>query len=244
MIALNAIVAKQLILFKKDVDNRISNGDKKDEAILKELQKLIKESKKIRFEGNGYSEEWVKEAKTRGLSNLKDTPSALKVMIDKNTISLFEKLGIFNKIEMCARYEVELENYIMKLQIEARILKDLCHTHIIPSAVSYQNELITNVVGIKDLFSSKSGNELTKTQTELIKSVSTHINNIHNNCEKMLNNRKKANTIENNSKKAEAYCNNVKKYFDVIRYDTDKLEQIISDEYWPLPKLRELLFTR
>ena len=244
MIALNAIVAKQLIIFKKDIDKRISKGDKKDEAILKELQKLIKESKKIRFEGNGYSQEWVKEAKTRGLSNLKDTPSALKVMINKNTISLFEELGIFSKVEMCARYEVELENYIMKLQIEARILRDLCHTHIIPSAVSYQNELITNVIGIKDIFNTKSGNELSKTQIGLIESVSKHVNNIHNNCEKMLNNRKKANKIESNSKKAEAYCNTVKKYFDDIRYDTDKLEQIVSDEYWPLPKLRELLFTR
>ena len=244
MIAINAIVAKQLQAFKKAVDKRIDNGNKKDEAILKELQKLIKESKDIRFEGNGYGDEWVKEAKSRGLSNLKDTPSALEVMINKKTIDLFESLNIFSKRELHARYEVELENYIKKLQIEARILGDLCNTYILPSAIAYQNELVSNVVGLKDVLGASAGEKASKMQTEIIKEISKHVNSIYNKSEKMLLNRKKANKIEESSKKAVAYCNDVKKYFDEIRYHTDKLEQIISDEFWPLPKLRELLFTR
>ncbi|MDF1671867.1 MAG: glutamine synthetase III [Vicingaceae bacterium] len=243
MIALNVIVAKQLQEFKKSVDTRINKGVKKDEAILKELQKLIKESKDIRFEGNGYGEEWVKEAAKRGLSNLKDTPSALKVMIDKNTKKIFGDLGVLSEVELDARYEIELENYIMKLQIESRVLGDIAQNHIIPTAIKYQNTIISNVKGLTDIF-GKNLKSLASSQQEILIEISGHLNEIRVNSKKMLEERRKANKLSDSEKMAFAYCNNVKPYFDVIKYHSDKLELLIDDELWPLPKLRELLFTR
>ncbi|MCB0380650.1 MAG: glutamine synthetase III [Flavobacteriales bacterium] len=243
MIALNVIVAKQLMIFKKSVDARINKGEKKDEAILKELQKLIKESKKIRFEGNGYGEEWVKEAKKRGLANLKDTPRALKVMEAKETKKLFKDLGIFSEIELDARYEIELENYILKLQIESRTLGDLAQNHIIPTAIKYQNTLIKNVKGMNEIFGKNLGNNASA-QQELLIEISTHINGIKTECDKMLEERKKANKFEDSESKALAYCDKVKPYFEKVKYHSDKLELLIDDEIWPLPKLREILFTR
>jgi len=243
MIALNAIVAKQLIDFKKSVDIRIDKGIKKDEAILQELQKLIIESKKIRFEGNGYGEEWVKEAKKRGLANLKDTPRALKVMESKATKKLFKDLGIFSEIELDARYEIELENYILKLQIESRTLGDLAQNHIIPTAIKYQNVLIKNVKGMMDVF-GKSEPNLSSTQQDLLREISEHIYGIKNECNKMLDERKNANKFEDSESKALAYCDKVKPYFEKVKYHSDKLELLIDDEIWPLPKLREILFTR
>ena len=244
MIALNVMVADQLKKFKKSVDARIVKGVKKDEALLQELQKLIKESKAIRFEGNGYGEAWTKEAKKRGLSNLKDTPRALEVMIKKETKELFGRLNVLSEVELEARYEIELENYIMKLQIESRSLGDLVQNHIIPTAIKYQNTLIENVRGMNDIFTKKEANDLSLTQTQLLKEISTHINEIKIKSGKMLNERKKANKIEETKRKALAYCDNVKPYFDQIKYHSDKLELLIDDEIWPLPKLRELLFTR
>ena len=243
MIALNTIVAKQLKEFKKSVDVLIDKGIRKDEAILKELQKLIKESKKIRFEGNGYGDEWVKEAKKRGLSNLKDTPRALKVMAQKETKKLFEELGVFSEIELDARYEIELENYILKLQIESRVLGDLAQNHIIPTAIKYQNTIIENIKGMNDVF-GKNALNMSTTQQNLLMEISEHINGINEKSEKMLDERKKANKIEDSEKKALAYCDKIKPYFDEIKYHSDKLELLIDDELWPLPKLRELLFTR
>jgi glutamine synthetase len=243
MIALNVIVAKQLQEFKKSVDLRIEKGDKKDEAILKELQKLIKESKKIRFEGNGYGDEWVKEAEKRGLSNLKDTPRALKVMIDKKTKDLFSELGVFTNIELDARYEIELENYILKLQIESRTLGDIAQNHIIPTAIKYQNVIINNIKGMNDIM-GKDAKTLASTQYEILKKTAEHINKLQGACDKMLNERKISNKIENSEGKALAYCDNVKPYFTEIKYHADKLELLIDDELWPLPKLREILFTK
>ncbi len=243
MTSLNVIVAKQLIEFKKSVNVRIKTGLSKDEAILKELQKLIKESKAIRFEGNGYGDEWVQEAKKRGLSNLKDTPRALKVMIKKETKDLFKELGIFSEVEIDARYEIELENYILKLQIESRTLGDIAQNHIIPTAIKYQNVLIENVRGINDVFGKKS-TKLAATQIQLLEDISEHINGIKEKSEKMLEERKKANKINSSEKKAIAYCDKVKPYFEGVKYHSDKLELLIDDELWPLPKLRELLFTR
>tara|TARA_Y100000385_G_C13064446_1_gene626017 strand:- start:228 stop:1940 length:1713 start_codon:yes stop_codon:yes gene_type:complete len=243
MVAINAIVAKQLIDFKKDVDERIGKGDKKDEAILKELQKLITESKSIRFEGNGYGEEWVKEAQKRGLSNFMDTPRALAVMKSKDYVALFDELNILTKREIEARHEVDLENYIMKIQIEARILGDICQTHVIPSAIKYQNELIRNVSGLKDVLGSDS-KKASKVQVNLISEISDHLSVIKYSVDKMVYERKKANSIELSEQKAVAYCDKVKPFFDEIRYHADKLEMIIDDEYWRLPKLRELLFTK
>ncbi len=243
MTTLNVIVAKQLKEFKKSVDNRIGKGMKKDEAILQELQKLIKESKDIRFEGNGYGEEWVKEAKKRGLSNLKDTPRALKVMVQKDTKKLFGELGVFSEIELDARYEIELENYILKLQIESRTLGDIAQNHIIPTAIRYQNILIENIKGMSDIF-GKNATKLAATQHQLLKEISEHINGIKDESEKMLDERKKANKMTDSEKKSEAYCDKVKPYFEKVKYHSDKLELLIDDELWPLPKLRELLFTR
>ncbi len=241
MIALNTIVAKQLQLFKVSVDARIVAGEKKDEAILKELQKLIIESKNIRFEGNGYGDEWVKEAKNRGLSNFKNTPRALAAMVNKKTIALFEEMNVLSSVELHARHEIELENYVMKLQIEARILGDISYNYVIPAAIKYQKLLVENVEGIMDIMSDDV-ETYTSTQIEMIKEISKRFTAIKQNVEAMITMRKKANKIENLEKRAETYCDKIKPFFDKIKYDTDKLEMIVADEFWPLPKLREMLF--
>lgn len=244
MIALNAIMAKQLREFKKSVDARIDKGDSKDEAILKELQKLIKASKKIRFEGNGYGDEWVKEAEKRGLSNLKDTPRAIKVLTSKKTLDLFEELEILSNVELHARQEIEYEAYVMKVQIEGRVMGDLAQNHLIPAVIEYQNRLINNVKGMIDVMGDKEAKELCKTQITLIKEISRHLNKLKELVDAMLQERKNANKIEDMEKRAEAYCDKVKAYFDDIRYHADKLELLVDDEIWPLPKMREILFTR
>ena len=241
MIALNTIVAKQLQLFKVSVDARIVSGEKKDEAILKELQKLIIESKNIRFEGNGYGDEWVKEAKKRGLSNFKNTPRALAAMLNKKTIALFEEMNVLSSVELHARHEIELENYVMKLQIEARILGDISYNYVIPAAIKYQKLLVENVEGIMDIMRDDA-DTYTETQMDMIKEISKRFSAIKKNVEDMITARKKANKIEDLEKRAETYCDKVKPFFDKIKYDTDKLEMLVADEYWPLPKLREMLF--
>ncbi|HMR87310.1 MAG TPA: glutamine synthetase III [Saprospiraceae bacterium] len=244
MTILNMIVSEQLRKFKAEVDNLIENKNmKKDDAIFNVLRELIKASKRIRFEGDGYSEDWVKEAKKRGLSNFKTTPEALKAQVSKETFALYESHGIMNKIEVEARYEIELEEYIKKLQIEGRILGDIATNHVIPTAIAYQNTLIENVRGLKEIF----GNEYTKYASEqvgLIKDISGYIGSIKSNVDKMIDERKKANKIGHADKRADAYCNKVKPYFEEIRYACDKLELLVDDELWPLTKYRELLFTR
>lgn len=243
MIVLNTIMANQLKDFKKAVDKRINSGTGKDEAILKELQVLIKESKKIRFEGNGYGEEWVKEAKKRGLSNLKDTPSALKVWANKDVHDLFEKNNVFSKREILARQEIEFEKYILRIQIEARLIGDLTQNHVIPAVVNYQNKLIDNVRGLKDVLGSGS-KAASSVQLKLIEDLSMHMNKMQAASKEMLNNRKKANQIDDIQKRSEAYRDTVKVYFDEIAYHANKLEMFVDDELWPFPKLREMLFTR
>lgn len=244
MIVLNSIMAKQLKDFKKNVDARIDKGDGKDEAILKELQKLIKESKKIRFEGNGYSEEWVREAAKRGLSNLKDTPRALKVWSDKNVAKLFNDLGVLTPRELHARQEIEFENYIYKIQIEGRVIGEMVQNYIIPASVNYQNNLIKNIRGLMDVLGPKDGKLAAKSQMELLKKIADHTNKLKTLCDDMLATRKKVNAIGDMEKRAIAYCDEVKVYFDSIRYHADKLELHIDDEEWRLPKFREMLFTR
>ncbi len=244
MTVLNLIVAEQLVKFKIDVDNLIENKSmKKDDAIFNVLRELIKASKKIRFEGDGYSEDWVIEAKSRGLNNFKTTPEALKVMISKDTLSLYERHKIMNKIEVEARYEIELEEYIKKVQIEGRILGDISRNHVIPTAVAYQNKLIENVQGLKDIF-GREYTQYASEQLNLIKQISGHISSIMSNVDKMTEERKMANKIDHADKRAETYCNKVKPYFEEIRYACDKLELLIDDEIWPLTKYRELLFTK
>lgn len=244
MTVLNTIVAKQLKDFKVEVDALIDGkGLKKDEAIFNILREYIKGMKNILFEGNGYSEAWEKEAKKRGLSNNKTTPEALKAKISKKALDLFEEMEVMSKVEMEARYEIELEDYTNHIQIESRVLGDIARNHIVPTAVKYQNVLIKNVKGLKDIFEDDY-KKLAKEQMVLIAEISTHIENINANVTKMINERKKANNLQNIEKKAHAYCHSVRPIFDDIRYHCDKLELMVDDEIWPLPKYRELMFTR
>ncbi|MBT8266357.1 MAG: glutamine synthetase III [Bacteroidia bacterium] len=244
MTVLNSIVAKQLIEFKSEVDTLIDKKDmKKDDAIFNVLREYIKSLKDILFEGNGYGDEWQKEAKKRGLSNNKTTPDALKARVSKKTISLFEELEVMNKVEIQARYEIEVEEYTMHIQIESRVLGDIARNHIVPTAVNYQNVLIANVKGLKDIYGT-GFKKYAKQQLELIQEISSRIEAINSGVTAMINERKKANILKDSEKKAAAYCNKIKPFFDEIRYHCDKLELLVDDELWPLTKYRELLFTR
>ncbi|WP_274476276.1 glutamine synthetase III family protein [Mangrovimonas aestuarii] len=244
MTVLNTIMAKQLVEFKKEVDALIdAKSMKKDDAIFNVLREYIKKSKNILFEGNGYSEEWEKEAEKRGLSNNKTTPEALKVKISDKALSLFEEMGVMSKVESEARYEIEMEEYVLRIQIEARTLGDIARNHIVPTAVRYQNTLIENVSGLKNIFGD-GFKSVASEQITLIETISKHIEAINSNVTKLIEARKVANKIENIEEKAHAYCFEVKPLFDDIRYHCDKLELLVDDELWPLTKYRELLFTR
>ncbi len=244
MTTLNSIVAKQLIDFKKEVDHLIETKDlKKDEAIFNTLREYIKGTKAILFEGDGYSEAWEKEAKKRGLSNHKTTPEALKAKVSKKAFDLFAELGVMNHIEVESRYEIELEEYTKKIQIEGRVLGDIARNHVIPTSIKYQNTLIENVRGLKEIF-GKDFEKIAKEQISLIKEISEHIEGIHHNIDEMISERKKANNLEDTEKMAAAYCNKVKPYFEIIREHSDKLELLVDDEMWPLTKYRELFFIK
>ncbi|MDT0686929.1 glutamine synthetase III [Autumnicola psychrophila] len=244
MTVLNSIMAKQLIDFKTEVDKLIKDEKmKKDDAIFNVLREYIKESKKIRFEGDGYSEAWEKEAEKRGLSNNKKTPQALKVQISEKTIKLYEDLKVMNRVEVEARHEIELEEYAMRIQIEGRILGDIARNHIIPTAIRYQNVLIKNVRGIKEIY-EEHYKKYAAEQLGIIESISTHIAAINSKVGEMIEARKVANKMEDAEEKAHSYCDDVRPYFDEIRYHCDKLELLVDDELWPLTKYRELLFTR
>jgi glutamine synthetase len=244
MTVLNSIVAKQLIDFKAEVDVLIeSKGMKKDDAIFNILREYIKQSKRILFEGNGYSDEWEKEAKKRKLSNNKTTPEALKAKISEKALTLFEELNVMNRVESKARYEIEMEEYILRIQIESRVLGDIARNHVVPTAVRYQNMLIENVRGLKEVYGT-SFKKLAKEQMNLIENISEHIETINTKITEMVEARKVANNITSVDKKADAYCFKVKPFFDEIRYHCDKLELMVDDEIWPLTKYRELLFTK
>ena len=244
MTALNAVVAKQLFEFKEDVDALIAkDGLKKDEAIFNILREYIKASERILFEGNGYGKAWEKEAKKRGLSNNKTTPIALQAKISKEAIALFDSMGVMTEVESRARYEIEIEEYMMRIQIEGRVLGDLARNHIVPVAVRYQSELIQNALGLKELFGADY-KTIAKEQLELITNISNEITAIKAKSKAMLEARKKANKKQDPTKRAIAYCDTVKPYLDAIRSHCDMLEMMIDDEIWPLPKYREMLFTR
>ena len=244
MTVLNSVVAKQLKDFKDEVDALIEEKDlKKDEAIFNVLREYIKDSKKILFEGNGYSAEWEIEAAKRGLSNNKTTPIALKADVAPKTISLYEELEVMNKVEIEARHEIKLEEYTKRIQIEARVLGDIALNHVVPTALNYQNILITNVSGLKEVFEEEF-RTIAKDQMDLIRKISVHTSAISQNVHDMIEERKKANVIEHAEDMAIAYCDKVKPYFDIIRYHCDKLELMVDDEMWPLIKYREMLFTR
>ena len=244
MTTLNAIVAKQLRDFKVEVDALIDSKDmKKDDAIFNVLREYIKHSKKILFEGDGYSEEWEIEAKKRGLSNFKTTPEALKARVSKQSLDLFSELSIMNHVEVEARYEIELEEYTKKIQIESRVLGDISKNHVIPTAIRYQNTLITNVKGLKDIFGDEF-ESIGKEQIILIKVISKHIEGINAKVKEMTDARKKANALTDAQEMAEAYCDKVKPYFEISRNHCDKLELLVDNELWTLTKYRELLFTK
>jgi glutamine synthetase len=260
MMVLNVIVANQLKEFKAEVDKIIEKGTKKDEAILKVLRQYIVDSKNIRFEGNGYSDEWVKEAKKRGLSNITTTPAALDAYVSKKSMKLFEENNIFSHREAEARHEIMLETYVKKIQIEARVMGDLAINHIIPPAIKYQTILANNVRSLKEIGSKSGvlpgdvaaisggsnhfGEEVFSSQIEMITEISGHINAIRKNVTEMIEERKTANRMENVRDKAIAYCDKVRPYFDTIRHHADKLEMLVDDEMWPMTKYRELVTIR
>ncbi len=245
MTVLNSIVAQQLIDFKNDVDGLMDTKKlEKDDAIFQILKRYIAESKKIRFEGNGYGDEWKAEAKKRGLNNIPTTPGALEFFISKKSLGLFEKLGILNHREQEARYEIYLETYTKKIQIESRIIADMVNNQIVPAALSYQKNLVENVTGLKTILGAAEFKKASDTQVALIKEISERVTIIKNAADAMREERKKANNLDTAKKQAHAYCDKVKPYFETIRYNVDKLEYIVDDATWPLPKYREMLYLR
>jgi glutamine synthetase len=239
MTVLNMIVADQLQRFYEVVSKDIEKGAEKRVAIVNVLRKYIKESKSVRFEGDGYSEEWVKEAEKRGLNNIKNMPRAIEAYVTKKSLELFERHGVLSHKEVEARNEIRLEGYIKKVQIEARVMGDLAMNHIIPTAIAYQNKLITNANGLKGLGIDN------KAVVRTISEISGHIETIKNGVRDMVEERKRINKITDAHKRAFAYCDDIKeKYFEKIRDAVDKLELLVDDEDWPLVKYRELLFLR
>ena len=242
MTVVNTIMAETLKQFKLSVDGLIEKGEKKEVAIMQIIQKYIVASKATLFEGDGYSEEWEKEAAKRGLPNIKTTPLALDAYITEKAKKLFSANDIYTHPELEARHEIMLEEYVKKVQIEARVMGELATTVILPSAIKYQNVLLTNVKGLKEAGLNESAYA---NQLQVLTKVSEHIAVMSDSVEKMIEERKKANELTNSRDKAIAYCDKVKgQYFDVIRYHVDKLEVLVDDAYWMLPKYREILFLR
>jgi glutamine synthetase len=239
MTALNSAVANQLILFKKAVDTAIEKGTEQKTAIISELKDVLKSAQSILFEGNNYSEEWAEEAAKRGLSNIKNTAEALKAYVSTQATDTFVKNGIFTKEELHARFEIMLEEYIKKIQIEGRVLGDLVYTFILPPAIEYLTSLAKNVKAMQE-----SGLKAGAAQLDLIKQISEHIDQAKAKTDKMVESRRVANLETDSQKMAIAYNKTVKDSFDDIRYHVDKLERLVDDKMWKLPKYRELLFLK
>lgn len=242
MTILNAAVAKQLKEFKVEVDILIEQGIKKDEAIFQVLREYIIASKAIRFEGDNYSDDWIKEAARRGLTNVTDVPEALSAYLTDKAKKLFFETGIFSEVELEGRVEVMFEQYTKKIQIEARVLGDMALNHIVPTAVKYQNRLVENVLGLKEIYGEEY-KKLAGNRIELIKEISDHVSQIKTDVNDMVEARKVANKVSDEKEKCKAYSKTIAPYLDQIRYHIDKLELIVDDEIWPLPKYRELLFS-
>jgi glutamine synthetase len=234
---------EKLISFKGKVDNLVANKNmKKDDAIFNILRDQIKEIKPILFEGDGYSKTWIKEAKKRKLSHNKSTPEALSAYLFKKSINLFSSLGILSQREIEARYIVDLQEYTMRIQIEARTLGDISRNHIIPTAINYQNTLIENVRGLKEIYGKDFKKHATE-QMSIIERISEHVAAINSGVNSMISSRKKANEINDPHKKAIQYSKKVLTKMDLIRYHCDKLELLVDNTLWPLAKYRELLFS-
>jgi glutamine synthetase len=242
MTVLNTILAATLRQFKKDVDGMIEKGEKKEIAIMHKIREYIVDSEKVLFEGDGYSEEWAKEAEKRGLPNVKTTPEALDAMVTEKAMKLFTGNKIYSHPELEARHEIELEKYIKKVQIEGRLMAELATSHILPAAIRYQNLLVNNIKGLKEAGLSEGSYA---NQKQILETISKHINELSEGVEQMIQARKKANNLADTRDKAIAYCTEVKEaFFDKIRYHADKLELLVDDKEWYLPKYREILFLR
>jgi glutamine synthetase len=242
MTVLNTIMADTLKQFKKEVDALIEKGEKKEIAIMHIIRQYIVASEKVLFEGDGYSEAWAIEAEKRGLPNVKTTPLALDAMVTEKAKHLFESNKIYTHSELEARHEIELEKYIKKVQIESRIMGELATSHVLPAAIRYQNLLANNIRGLKEAGLAEAS---FINQKQILEKISEHINKTSDLVEKMILARKASNSITNTREKAIAYQTEVKdKFFDEIRYNVDKLELLVDDREWYLPKYREMLFLR
>ena len=238
---INSVVAESLNDFYAQVLELEANGVERSDAVMTVVRKFVTEAKDIMFEGNGYSKEWEIESEARGLRAVKNVPEAFEVYHEQQTIDLFENLGVLAKNEIEARFEIFNETYVKKLQIEARIIGDICLNHVIPAAVRYQNVLIENVKGVKEIFGEDYLN-FCSAEIETLKKISSYINNISIDVEELVEARKRANKIENIAERAKVYSHSVKDMMEKVRYSADHLEMLIDDEMWPLPKYRELLF--
>ena len=244
MYVLNAAVAQQLTRFRSLVDERIAAGEKHDDAIFNVIRQYVLESKDIRFEGNGYSREWQQEALRRGLRPMGEVPEANKALVEPATVALFSSLGILSDRELYARYEVQQETYTKKLQIEARVLGDLIVNHVVPTAIKFQNTLIENCRGLKDLFGPERMRQMCTSQLRMIEKISRYVDSLRKDVHDMIEERRLANQITDVTARAEAYCARVLPYMQKIREVSDKLEMLVDDELWPLPKYREMLLSR
>ena len=238
---LNSAVAQSLKRFRSEVDTLIDSGVEKSKAIMDVIRKFTVESKDIMFEGNGYSKEWEEESRRRGLRAVRNVPDAYDVYHEKETLDLFAETGVLNRSEVEARYEVLNETYVKKLQIEARVIGDICLNHVLPAAVKYQNILIENVKGVKEIFGDEY-KELCQSEFSTLKKISSYINAITKDVEELVEARKKANRIADIAQRAKVYSRDVKSWMDKVRDSADHLEMLVDDEMWPLPKYRELLF--
>lgn len=242
MVVINTIVADQFKRFHAEVESLIKKeGEKKDGAIMRVLRKHIKESQHILFEGDNYSDAWAKEAKKRGLNNVKTTPYALDFWIEKKNIDVFVNNSVFTHREVEARHDIFNHNYLLKVQIEGRLIGELCVNNILPAAIKYQNEILKNIIQLKEIGFKK---DTYQAQTELVADLSSHINKVKSLVDAMIEARKKANVIEDAPKKAKVYCDKVVPFFDEIRYHADKLEQLVDNDLWTLPKYREILYMK
>ena len=244
MLVLNAAVAEQLKLFKAEVDEKIAAGKEKFAAIIEVLRKDIKECKAIHFDGNGYSDEWKAEAARRGLDCETSVPLIFDAYLCDRSVAMFESTGVMNRKELEARNEVKWEMYTKKIQIEARVLGDLAMNHIIPMATKYQSSLIDNVYKMRELFPADKAAHLSSKNMEIIEDIANRTIFIKEKVDEMVNARKVANKIESEREKAIAYHDQIVPMMEAIRYHIDKLELVVDDQMWTLPKYRELLFIR
>jgi glutamine synthetase len=239
MVVINTIVADQFLRFKNDVEALIAKeGEKKEGAIMRVLKHYIMESQNILFEGDNYSQEWADEAEKRGLKNVRTTPYALDFWMVKENVDVFARHGVLSEREMEARYDIFNHNYLLKVQIEGRLIGELCVNNIIPAAIQYQNNILDNILKMKSAGFDAS---MYKAQSELVVDLSNHLAQVKSNVDAMIEARKVCNKIEENAPKAKAYCDQVVPFFDKIRYHADKLEQLVDNQLWPLPKYREIL---